>query len=94
MAEQCMRTGCKEVAKWAPKINLPVKGVISDQGAPITGILGLKLCDEHIGSIYLKDLPGIEDLVANLVKGMTVDWNRVYFSRVDLTSEEFKAWEK
>lgn len=93
MPNQCNKTGCAEVAKWAPKINLPMKGVPKDGMPPITGILGLKLCDEHIDTIRVEEFPDLAVLLSSLVQGMPVELKEAWFTRVALDSEEFKAYD-
>jgi hypothetical protein len=97
MADQCNRmmngAQCSEVAKWTPKLHVPMKGISLDADAPITAILGLKLCDIHIGLVSTKDFPNLGDLFAELMKGMPADIDRAWFSKVALDSEEYKAWE-
>lgn len=96
MVDICNRTGCSEEAHWAPKINVPAKIMILQHNPEpaVTGILGLKLCDQHIMEVRLAEFPNIKDLISSSFKGMTPDWEGTWFTKVALDSEEFKAYEK
>ena len=89
----CNRTGCTHEAAWAPKLNVPILGLSPDQQAPISGIIGLKLCDDCIDLVKPEDFDNLRELFAQLAQGeLETDWERAFFTKVALDSAEYELF--
>jgi hypothetical protein len=61
----------------------------------ITGIFGLKLCDEHIEEIKPEEFTNLKEVVLQLIGSSTADTpdlESVYFSKVSLDSNEYELF--
>ena len=94
---KCDSKGCAHAPLYAPKINVPLEGMSLDQSPPLEAILGLRLCDRHIGEVAVKDFSNMEPLFEQLASGQTaglkIDWSRAFFSKVKIDSDEYKKFE-
>lgn len=89
---QCQRTGCVKPAVYAPKLTVPLAGIISDKDQPFIAMIpALTLCKEHMDAVRPAHFPNLKDLFLQKLGGKNVDWNRAVFMGVRLDSTEFKA---
>jgi hypothetical protein len=88
----CIKTGCPEQATHGIKLNVPLKGIVTDLDQPFVGVLQqLKLCSKHADEVKLEHFPNHEKVFEKMIGQQRVDWSRAYFSKVLLDSEEYKA---
>ncbi len=95
----CGWKGCTRAGVFAPKICVPARGFAIDCHQPMTAILGLALCDEHVKAttpaVILSDK--LRELFMEITRSQgkaRPDFDRAWVSPVSLNSNEYKRFEK
>lgn len=101
----CDQVGCKQEAKYAPKICVPAMGWSIAMHQPLAAIMGLKLCEKHCRKFPAKDQfyneetretwRTIFEIMARATgSSIPPDFERAFVTVVRLDSEEFLILER
>ena len=83
MGKTCLRVGCKKPAVYAPKLTVPMAGIVSDKDQPFIALLSdLFLCETHIKQVRPEHFPNLKELFKKKLGGAAVDWTRAEFEGV------------
>jgi hypothetical protein len=96
LTDTCQRNGCKEIALWAPKLCIPVRGL--EEVAPFDMLLSLELCPRHFYELAARDYVSdqVRGAVTEIMKrtGVEPDFEGAYFTHVHVTSREFRRFSR
>lgn len=91
--DTCSRIGCDNEATHVPKIIVPFFNLLGEHEGNNSGILGLKLCEDHVKMVDVKDFPNLKEVFASLTSDQEgADWDKAYFTDVALTSAEYELF--
>lgn len=92
LGRHCIRSGCKEAAKYVPKISVPLAGLAHAGDAPYVAIIpDMELCLVHVNQVNPSHFTNLQAVFGKQMGGNAVDWSRVSFSKVEIDSQEYKA---
>lgn len=96
---KCDFKGCANAPEFAPRVNVPFKGISLDQQKPLEAYIGLRLCLLHVNGVKIEDFNNLEPLFDQLVKSQNLpdtlqpDWGRAWISKIKLDSKEYMEFE-
>lgn len=96
----CAHTGCGRPATHAPKICVPATGWPIDLHQPLSAILMLKVCRQHVAEAFhptenFKPGSPLRTVFEVLARGkVPPDFARAFVTPIRLDSDEFQSFER
>lgn len=95
----CQHPGCLSQAEYVVKLCVPPKGYAVEANKHLSVICAVPLCEDHIVAatpeqFLNRHTMGIMEDFIKARRGVPADYERTFILPVEITSPEFRQWEK